>query len=223
MRNIKIAPSLYTQSKIEWRDGERIVTKCYSSIFGIKWFLISGMFYTYPYASQPLERMGREIEFFTTKWNKIGVPKIIDMDYDNLCLYREFIDGREIGKDEKDFRMLGDAMKQIHEAGFSLGDTKLSNFMIVGDRVFVIDAEQALRNSSLDYKAWDIVVFFLFSSLAFLNEVKEYRECMRSFVEAYQMTHDLALKVMDMKNLPLLGLFPPLHLLEVKKITAESL
>ncbi len=223
MRSIKIAPSLYTQSKIEWRDGRKIVSKCYSSVFGLKWFIISGMFYTFPYASQPLERMGREIEFFTFRWKGIGVPKIIDMDYDRICLFREFIDGKEVGKDRESFELIGKALRKIHEAGFVMGDTKLSNFMIKDDEVFVIDAEQAIRNASKDYIAWDILVFLLFSSFAFINEVKEYRECIRSFMTGYEIDNEIALKITDIKNVPLLALFPPLHLIEIKKISAEFL
>ncbi|BBG23922.1 hypothetical protein [Sulfuracidifex tepidarius] len=223
MKSIKIAPSLYTQSRIEYRDGRKIVSKCYSSVFGIKWFLISRMFYTFPYASQPLERMGREIEFFTFRWKDIGVPKIIDMDYDRVCLFREFIDGKEVDKDRKSFELIGNALRKIHEAGFVMGDTKLSNFMIKEDKVFVIDAEQAIRSSSKDYIAWDILVFFLFSSFAFVNEVKDYRDCIRSFVTGYGIDGEIAMKITDIKNVPLLALFSPLHLIEIKKISAEFL
>jgi tRNA A-37 threonylcarbamoyl transferase component Bud32 len=220
---IKITPSFYTQSKVEYNEGKKFVTKCYSSIFGIKWFLISGIFNNYPYASQPIERMGREIEFFTDKWSKVKVPRIIDMDMEKMCLFREFVEGREVTNDKKDFRLLGYVMKEIHEKGFVMGDTKPSNFMISEETVFVIDAEQSTRNSSSEYKAWDILVLTLFSSFLFINEVVDFREALREFLSSYELNREIALKLTGVKNAPLLALFPPPHLLELKKISAEYL
>lgn len=124
-----------------------------------------------------------------------------------MCLFREFVEGREVTNDKKDFRLLGYVMKEIHEKGFVMGDTKPSNFMISGETVFVIDAEQSTRNSSSEYKAWDILVLTLFSSFLFINEVVDFREAVREFLSSYELNREIALKLTGVKNAPLLALF----------------
>ncbi len=211
--------SLYLQSKLVKLDEKEYVIKCYSTSAGIKWYFISSFFRSYPYASDPKERMNREIDFFTRPWKEIGIPKIIDMDYDTNCIMRDYIKGRPIER-EDDFVMLGKTFRIIHENGIALGDTKIENF-IVNDKIYVIDAEQAIQTSDERYFAWDILVFLLFLSYKYINDLKSFEKMTRIFLNSYNPTQKEISYLLDVRNIGLLTLFLPISLNLIKKITAE--
>jgi tRNA A-37 threonylcarbamoyl transferase component Bud32 len=214
-----VIKSLYLQSKLIKLEEKEYVIKCYSTSAGIKWYFISSFFKSYPYASSPRERMNREIDFFTRKWSEIGTPKIIDMDYETNCIMRDYIKGRSI-ETEEDFLMLGKAFKIIHENGLSLGDTKIENF-IVNEKIYVIDAEQAIQTKEEKYFAWDILVFLLFLSYKYINDLKNFEKMSRAFLNSYKPTQKEISYILDIRNINVLTLFPPMALNLIKKIIAE--
>ncbi|AWR97700.1 serine/threonine protein kinase [Acidianus sulfidivorans JP7] len=210
----------YLQTKIIEVDGNKFAMKCYALNASIKWYFISSFFRSYPYASSYRTRMDREIDFFTTRWEEIGVPKIIDIDYDNSCVIREFIDGDQINI--RHFAKLGESLRYIHDKGFALGDTKLENFIFKSNKIYVIDAEQAIKTKEISYYAWDVLVFLLFTSFKYFNELKTFTTIVKEFLQAYNITKEEASAMFGIKNLNLLSMFPPMHLNIIKKIIAES-
>ncbi|AWR94896.1 serine/threonine protein kinase [Acidianus brierleyi] len=213
--------TFYTQSKIVRYDGNKYVKKCYGSNVSLKWFFITPLFRSYPYVADPNERMRREIDFLTNPWKGISVPRLIDFDFSENCIVREFIEGK-IPATIQDFKLLGKTLRNIHDSGFAMGDTKFENFLI-NDSVYVIDAEQAIKTDSKEYRAWDLAVFVLFLSYKFLYEIGEYENILREFLISYSPTKEELLYINNLKNIALLSLFPPLHLNILKKTIGELL
>ncbi|MEM1599982.1 MAG: serine/threonine protein kinase, partial [Sulfolobaceae archaeon] len=155
------------------------------SIFGIKWYFISAFFWNYPYVADPKERLKREINFFLERFSdSIIMPKLIDIDLKELCIIREFIKGEEIGVDN--IGIVGKGLREIHDAGYVLGDTKISNFVVVNDKLAVIDAEQSLKSTDSYYRAWDLLVLFLFLSYKISN-LNQFQLMARKFLEEYEV------------------------------------
>ncbi len=209
------------QSKVVKLEEGRYVKKCYGSGVSLKWYFILSIFKSYPFVGDPRERMGREIEFFTYNWNGIKVPKIVDFDYDEVCLLREFVDGR-VPATLDDVSKVGKALRYIHDSGFVMGDTKAENFLI-NDYVYVIDAEQSIRTDSKEYRGWDLAVFLLFLSYKYLYDLKDFERLTKSFLLAYSPDKSELLSINNLKNVTLLSLFPPMHLATIRKTIGELL
>lgn len=209
----------YLQSRIIEIEGKKAVIKCYSLSAGIKWYFISTYFRSYPYASNYKTRMDREMNFLTYRWQEIKVPKLIDIDYVNSCIVREFVDGKELSNAY--FSIFGKALRYIHDKGFALGDTKLENFLIKDDKVYVIDAEQAIETNNISYFAWDLLVFLLFTSYKYINDLRTYEILIKQFLSSYEITKEELKEILGIRNISLLSIFPPFHLNIIKKITAE--
>ena len=200
----------YTQTRLIRVDDRNIVVKCYSSSTSFKWYLISPAFRRYPYTSDPVERMNREINFFTYNWeNGIKVPKIIDFDFDTLCIYREFVDGEEINTPEH-FEELGKALKYIHSKGFALGDTKVENFLY-NSSINVIDAEQSIETKNNSYFAWDLLVLTFSIAYKFLKDPNTFYLSLNSLLEGYSLDKEVAKEMTNISNIQLLTLIPFTH------------
>ncbi|AAY80798.1 hypothetical protein [Sulfolobus acidocaldarius] len=201
--------NIYVQTKVVDSGDRKIVLKCYNSSTSFKWYFISPAFRSYPYTSSPLERMSREINFFTYKWTNIIVPKIIDFDLDSMCLYREYLEGREVSKSE-DYFELGHSLKYIHSKGFALGDTKVENFLIPPDNkiITVIDAEQSIETDSVSHFAWDLLVTIFSISYKFIKNPQLFYEVINSFLDGYDPIKEEAKEIFDIKYISLISLIP---------------
>ncbi|WP_338600244.1 serine/threonine protein kinase [Sulfolobus tengchongensis] len=212
--------SSYSQSRIIKKDDGLYVQKCYMTIFGIKWYFISTFFWNYPYVADPKERFTRELDFFLDKWKDIVVvPKLIDIDAKELCITREYIDGDEIG--EENIEIVAKGLREIHDTGYVLGDTKISNFVIVNKSKFaVIDAEQSFRSNNSYYKAWDLVVLFLFLSYKITNP-NHFQEVSKRFLNEYNPDKNIVKEFFNIKNISLMGLYPPTHIYILKNLMSN--
>ncbi|MCH4814542.1 MAG: serine/threonine protein kinase [Saccharolobus sp.] len=211
----------YSQSRIIKKDEKIYVQKCYMTIFGIKWYFISTFFWNYPYVADPKERFVRELDFFLDNtWKDIViVPKLIDIDAKELCITREFIEGNEIN--EENIEIVAKGLREIHEVGYVLGDTKISNFVIVNrSKLAVIDAEQSFKSNNVYYRAWDLVVFFLFLSYKMVN-INHFQEVAKRFLDEYMPDKSIAKEFFDIKNINLMGLYPPTHLYILKNLMSN--
>jgi len=212
----------YVQTRVINVDGRNIVAKCYSSSTSFKWYLISPAFRRYPYTSDPLERMNREINFLTYNWDSnVKVPKVIDFDFDTLCIYREFVDGEEISS-ALHFRELGKALKYIHEKGFVLGDTKTENFLFNSD-INVIDAEQSIETKNISYFAWDLLVLTFSMAYRFLKDPQTFYSNLLSLLDGYSATKEIIKELTNVTNIPLLTLIPFMHYNYFKKAVEKFL
>ncbi|AOL16029.1 serine/threonine protein kinase [Sulfolobus sp. A20] len=209
--------SRYGQSRIVKVDDEQYVEKCYTSVFGIKWYFISSFFWNYPYVADPKERFYREMDFFLEKWEKnVYVPKIVDIDTKTLCIIREFVSGEEVN--ERNIEIVAKGIREIHEEGFVLGDTKISNFLLTNDKkLAIIDAEQSMKSNNISYKAWDLLVFFLFLSYKLVN-LDSFAEASKIFLDEYNPDSSLVKEFFNIKNINLMSVYPPLHLFTLKNL-----
>ncbi|MFP3203934.1 MAG: serine/threonine protein kinase [Metallosphaera yellowstonensis] len=211
--------SLYLQSKVIEDGGKKYVVKCYGSNVGLKWYFISSVFRSFPYVASPKARMSREIDFMTYTWKKVRVPTIVDLDTDEKCIVREYIDGR-IPNSVEDFVEVAHVLREIHEEDFALGDTKYENFLI-NNGVWVIDAEEAVRTQENELKAWDLLVYFLFISYKFIQDVRSFERVVKEFLSIYVPDREVVLKALSLRNVQLLSMFPPLHLTILRKAMSE--
>ncbi|BAB66448.1 hypothetical protein [Sulfurisphaera tokodaii] len=212
----------YIQTRLIDVDNRKIVVKCYSSSSSFKWYLISPAFRGFPYTSNPLERMNREINFFTYNWgDELKVPKVIDFDEETICMYREFIDGEEIS-DLEQFEELGRAINLIHKRNFALGDTKLENFLY-NKKVYVIDAEQAIQTSNTSYFSWDLLVLAFSMSYKFLKDPQLFYLNYIKILEGYSPNKEIVKELLNFNNLPLLSLIPFTHYNYFKKAVEKFL
>ncbi|MEM4082994.1 MAG: serine/threonine protein kinase [Saccharolobus sp.] len=211
--------SYYSQSRIIRKYDGTYVQKCYMSIFGIKWYFISAFFWNYPYVADPKERLKREINFFLERFSdSIIMPKLIDIDLKELCIIREFIKGEEIDVDN--IGIVGKGLREIHDAGYVLGDTKISNFVVVNDKLAVIDAEQSLKSTDSYYRAWDLLVLFLFLSYKISN-LNQFQLMARKFLEEYEVDKSVVGDFFNIKNINLMGLYPPTHIYVLKNLMSN--
>ena len=212
----------YAQTRLLKVDDRSIVIKCYSSSTSFKWYLISPAFRRYPYTSDPMERMNREINFLTYNWDSnIKVPKIIDFDFDTLCIYREFVNGEDIHS-TLHFYELGKALRHIHDKKFALGDTKIENFLF-NKGINVIDAEQSIETKNISYFAWDLLVLIFSMTYKFLRDPSTFYLNLLSLLDGYSINKEIAKELVNIVNVPLLTLIPFTHYNYFKKAVEKFL
>jgi Kae1-associated kinase Bud32 len=216
--------TIISQSRIVREGNNEYIIKYYDSIVSLKWFFVVSAFRVYPYVSNPKERMKRELEFFTYRWDGkvVNVPKIVDFDIDRLFIIREYLEGRT-PKTEKDIELISKLLRKIHDNGFVLGDTKLENFIITKNKAYVIDAEQSIKSEKDEYKGWDLLVFFLFLASSNIHDVKKFEALANAFLKKYEPPTSVIKNIFNVRNTFLLSFFPILHLEVLRKITAEFL
>ncbi len=196
-RLIDFIDDVIKQVEVVEVGGRKLVLKKYSSEPGlVKWFVVKSLslpLQIYPYTMNSRERMSREIEFFSTKPGGVCTPEIVDVDWDQLTMLREYVDGEHlipsISVDK--VSCIAETLYKIHSSNYCLGDSKYSNFLLVNSgRVYIIDAEQSVK-CSLDYmKAWDTVVFlttivYALGPVKAILETEEITSFMKSFIEKY--------------------------------------
>ncbi len=149
------------------------VIKDYKSPWAFKWVVSVPFLVVYPYSYFPSSRMFREIAFFKY-WRgkgKISTPKIIEINYNEKKIKREYISGEKLSDmGLEGFKMLFMILGTIHSEGWALGDTKPENFIYDAERdvVYVIDAEQSIKSAREDWMAWDVVMSLIFAGVYYV-------------------------------------------------------
>lgn len=166
------------QSVIVHINGRKAVRKRYGEVRGLIKWVIAGfplVQLLYPFDTDPWVRMAREFRFFSSPPKGVKVPKVLELDPKKIEIVREYVEGREISCNSlEDSSALGELLAIIHEAGYCLGDTKPSNFLISGDEIYVIDAEQATAECVEErYKLWDLLFHLFALSYARPNAPRE--------------------------------------------------
>ncbi|MEM1828901.1 MAG: hypothetical protein QXP02_05715 [Desulfurococcaceae archaeon] len=205
---LKLLDNIATQSRIIIVGNKTYVVKNYSNELGLlKWYLLNiparGI---YPFKTAPLTRLKREIEYMKNAPDYFRKPEILLIDYTDLSVVREYVPGETYGPDSPPFvhSYMGMRLGQLHRSGWALGDVKISNFIYTssGD-IYIIDAEQATRESNTRYYAWDLLV--LLSTLTidgynkFLVKASGYTKMIKDLLEGYlKGGEDVAINVIEM-------------------------
>ncbi|MEM0249425.1 MAG: serine/threonine protein kinase, partial [Desulfurococcaceae archaeon] len=161
---VNVLDTLSKQSRLVVVDGKMYVVKDYASEIGLlKWYIVTlsniamGI---YPFKFEPVERLKREVSFMRRAFKCFHRPELLLVDYGRVKIVREFVKGKVYNYNAPcsvHFE-LGRGMGSCHESGWVLGDTKISNFVYQGDRVYIVDAEQAINEYNPEYAAWDLLV-----------------------------------------------------------------
>ena len=185
---VVIIDKVISQAEIFEVSGRRYVRKRYDKEIGIfKWLPPSLMLKDlYPFTLNPKERLLRELNFFSNKWSKFYVPKIVSYDLSKLELVREYVDGSALTfRYSHEAEALGIVLGEIHSKNYALGDLKPTNFIIKDSKIYIIDAEQAITNASLNIKCWDIVCLSLFASYVNLFNIDKFKDFMLKLLKSY--------------------------------------
>ena len=149
--------------------GSVCIAKRYLTPKSAKWVAAKfTRFLTVDFWVSPGVRMANEI-VFTRILSGIGVavPRIIAADLETYTLYREYIEGepltRYVCSTRLDvFEKTGSVLAKIHSRGLSLGDTRPSNFIVSGGRVYVVDLEQVRVGGDPSWDLAELLYFIAF-------------------------------------------------------------
>ncbi|MCL4373149.1 hypothetical protein M1384_03755 [Candidatus Parvarchaeota archaeon] len=195
-----------SQVSIQEEQGRKIIRKKYNSFNSYKWLLFPVFQFFYPFAALPKSRLERELEFLNFNSN-IKKPKVYSFDLYNKELNREYIDGQV---DYRDGSKLGKLFSNIHKEGYSLGDSKLDNFICNSEGAYVIDSEQAIKTDKKRYKYWDISLLILSAAYYNYSNKTGFKQFLDGFSKEYLYWQDYQKRAV--KGLySLLFLFMPIH------------
>lgn len=220
--------NMLSQSTIIEINGKKYVKKSYGEIAGItKWVIVNFPFIQllYPFETDPWKRMIREYSFFINPPRTVKTPKILEYNPNELVLIREYIGGREPSLNGEDAVMLGEKLADIHNEDYCLGDTKPSNFILLNNEVYVIDAEQSIKECYEDaYKIWDTLFHLLAVTITFTGasprRLSNYAE---DFLHAYLKKYPKALDYGTIKRIVwIFSLINPLFGTKIQRILFEK-
>ena len=186
MPNIPSLDKLIAQVEFREVGGKRLVIKRFMKEVGfIKWVPPAIAFRTnYPFTLLPKVRFERELSFLRINWVNFKTPKIIEVDRENLVIVREYVEGRFLDYSDH-LRELALAFVEIHSSNRALGDVKPTNFIISGNKLYIIDAEQSISTDKPLHKAWDLMLTSLFMAYTYFLNTSRYRDAIKSFIEGY--------------------------------------
>lgn len=212
---------------VEW-NGLRAVRKSFQKQIGLLKWLPPSILYkaSYPFVISPQERFNRELLFFSAgDGSKYRVPRIYDVIESDLIIIREFIEGRPLMYNLDTCTLIARSLADVHLKGFVLGDVKPSNFIIRDEDVYIIDAEQAVRNETPELFGWDLMLTLLFASYRYVIDLNGFKAFTRKFLETYLDVGGQSIWVKSItsaKNLSI-GLLMPLHYLKAVSDIVSSI
>ncbi len=192
---LDIIDKLLSQSRIIEYHGRRAVMKKYGYEPGlVKWLAITALnmpLRIYPFTLDPRQRMERETVFFTRRPGGVRVPRVLEENWEELYIIREYVEGEKIHglSPPETYAALAETLARIHGSGYAMGDTKFTNFLD-SDGIIVIDAEQAVETMETVHYSWDILVILTTLTASALRgnppwNPRRLVERFESFVEAY--------------------------------------
>ncbi|MEM4623504.1 MAG: serine/threonine protein kinase [Desulfurococcaceae archaeon] len=231
-RPLELLDDFVKQSKLLIVDGNTYVSKEYASEIGLlKWYVIvvsNLAIRIYPFVLDPRERMAREVNFMKKADKCFKKPEILIIDYTKPRIVRGFVKGEIYGYDSPItiHREIGRSLGLCHESSWVLGDTKITNFVYFENEIYNVDAEQAIKEYSDEYAAWDLLV--LVSTLTMEGYLKairnNYSRILDAILRGYAETHRESMRVIkllrssEFKPLVLLLIPFPLNYVFYRKI-----
>jgi len=186
MPSIPSLDKLVTQVEIKEEGGKKFVIKRFMKEVGfIKWIPPAIAFRaSYPFTLLPKVRFERELTFFRKKWEKFKTPKVMEANTKDLILIREYIEGDFLDYSNH-LRHLAIALAEIHSSDSALGDVKPTNFIISGNDLYIIDAEQSISTNKPHQKAWDLMLTAFFMAYSYFLDPVKYKEIIKALIKTY--------------------------------------
>ncbi len=219
---------LISQAEVITFEGRKAIKKVFTSEVGIiKWLPLALLLRpVYPFTLDPRERFKRELNFFNLgasgKWSSFSTPRVLSVDENALTLIREYVEGDLIDYKEN-AKMLAAALAEVHSKGYVLGDVKPTNF-VVGNELYIIDAEQATQSSSNDHRAWDLLLTTFFMSYLLIRDLPTFKEVLKDFLKGYLDSgggEEAVKQVASIKLTSLSLLIPLPHLVALGRVLEE--
>ncbi len=167
-----------------------VVVKKYRDWKSLKWLPVglwtSGIV---DFALTASERLLREVNaIYTLSRSNIRVPKIYGINWEKKYIIREYVPGNDVayalrkGDTLRPNVLVGRLLAKIHKLGFSMGDTRPSNFILKNDTIVPIDLEQA---SSTIPRAWDLAEYIAFTATHLGLKIKATCDSVLSLIRGY--------------------------------------
>jgi tRNA A-37 threonylcarbamoyl transferase component Bud32 len=203
-----------SQILIQEEKDRKIIRKKYNSFNSYKWLLSPFLQLFYPFATLSKSRLERELEFLNSS-NNIKKPKVYSFDIRNKELNREYIYGKI---DNCEGSKIGKLLSEIHKEGYSLGDSKLDNFVCDSKYAYIIDSEQAIKTNNKRYMYWDISLLLLSAGYYNYSNLDDFKSFIENFSKEYLYWQEY--KSRSVKGpYSLLFLFMPVqNLIQLRKI-----
>ncbi len=205
---------VFSQSKVlRDNDSERIVKK-YNGLNSGKWMFSPLLWLFYPFAISSKSRLERELDFLDSD-NDIKKPKIYDYSLKNREITREYINGTV---KPYDGRKIGKVLYDVHKNGYSLGDSKLDNFICDKNNAYIIDSEQSIKTERRRYVYWDVSLLLLSAAYYNYSEIKNFKSFISDFSENYAYWQEYKHNAIKGFHSMLFLLMPTQHIKALKEI-----
>ncbi len=203
-----------SQVLIKEEKDRKIIRKKYNSFNSYKWLLSPILQLFYPFAALPKSRLERELEFLNSN-NDIKKPKVYSFNIKNKEINREYINGKI---DYCEGSKIGRLFSEIHKAGYSLGDSKLDNFVCDSETAYIIDSEQAIKSDKKRYMYWDISLMILSAAYYNYSNKSGFKKFLEEFSKEYIYWQDYGkMAIKGMYSL-LFILMPIQHIYSLKSV-----
>lgn len=170
-----------SQSMVLGYGESKRVVKRYNGIKSGKWALSPIMQLFYPFAALPKSRLERELNFLQSL-DEIKKPRIYGFDMEKKEICREYI---EEAPGSHDSACIGKTLSDIHLSGYSLGDSKLDNFVCNAGQAYIVDAEQAVKSRNKNHLYWDVSLLILSAAYRYYTNPEKFRSFLDGFSRSY--------------------------------------
>ena len=205
---------------------KKLVVKSYPILSAfLKWiWLYIWLIGVKGFSINPWIRMYRELDGLKTL-NRYGynVPKIYALIWSDRVIVEEYIDGIRLdlvrNEREKYFYEAGKLIGSIHDRiGMSIGDTKPQNFIISGDKIYIVDLEQFGIDRNM---VWDISEYILYTFIFFRNfrnRVKIIMNMLNGYIDGCNRCRDNLKSIISPRIvLAFLPLVPPNIFMDLRR------
>lgn len=209
----------------------RFVLKYFADIRSVKWALLNVWSLSHKFSTSPQARMHREYHASIVLRSKgVATPRIVGAVLDEKVLVKEYVEGERFsdvvqailtGRSEETgvVERFGEAMGAVHQAGFSLGDSKATNVIVSEDgRLYFTDLEQAAEGGD---QAWDVAAFIYYQAKLSLKEAGT-RKVADAFFRGYRKANG-AENIARARSPKYVAPFRPLSVPGMLKVVRESM
>ncbi len=150
------------------------------------------------------ERLKNEAKMIIKARSAVKTPHVLDINEESYELVLEYIEGekvKELLEKQKNVEMfgklMGEAVRKLHENGIIHNDLTTSNFLFDGERLWLIDFGLAERSQRLEDKATDLVVF---KRMLKASHWDVFDDVWRGFLEGYNADKKILSKVDEIEK-----------------------